>query len=67
MKAAGAEGATLTFYVTEGGSGMLDPIPMGTTIQADLKAIGLNVKVEPILEYFLGQGQPRFGRQGGYG
>ena len=46
MKAAGAEGATLTFYVTEGGSGMLDPVPMGTAIQADLKATGLNVKIE---------------------
>ena len=46
MKAAGAEGATLTYYVTEGGSGMLDPVPMGTAIQADLKAIGLNVKIE---------------------
>ena len=32
VKAAGAEGATLTFYVTEGGSGMLDPVPMGTAI-----------------------------------
>ena len=41
-----AKGTTLTFYVTEGGSGMLDPVPMGTSIQADLKAIGLNVKIE---------------------
>ena len=46
MKAADAEGASLTFYVTEGGSGMLDPVHMGTAIQADLKAIGLNVKIE---------------------
>ncbi|RRQ74727.1 ABC transporter substrate-binding protein, partial [Streptomyces griseofuscus] len=46
LKAAGAEGATLTFYVTEGGSGMLDPVPMATAIQADLKAVGLNVKIE---------------------
>ncbi|WP_435926974.1 ABC transporter substrate-binding protein [Dryocola sp. BD613] len=46
LKDAGAEGATLTFYVTEGGSGMLDPVPMATAIQADLKAVGLNVKIE---------------------
>lgn len=43
---AGAEGATLKFYVTEGGSGMLDPVPMGTAIQADLAAVGLNVEIE---------------------
>ncbi|MFS7244707.1 ABC transporter substrate-binding protein [Rahnella inusitata] len=46
LKAAGAEGATLTFYVTEGGSGMLDPVPMATAIQADLKAVGLNVSIQ---------------------
>ena len=46
LKEAGAEGATLTFYVTEGGSGMLDPIPMGTAIQADLAAVGLNVNIQ---------------------
>jgi len=43
---AGAEGAELTFYVTEGGSGMLDPVAMGTAIQADLQAVGLSVKIE---------------------
>lgn len=43
---AGAEGKELTFYVTEGGSGMLDPVPMGTAIQADLAAVGLKVKIE---------------------
>ncbi|MFY0633418.1 MAG: ABC transporter substrate-binding protein [Vannielia sp.] len=43
---AGAEGASLTFYVTEGGSGMLDPVAMGTAIQADLAAVGLDVKIE---------------------
>lgn len=43
---AGAEGASLTFYVTEGGSGMLDPIAMGTAIQADLQAVGLDVTIE---------------------
>lgn len=43
---AGAEGATVTFLVTEGGSGMLDPVPMGTAIQADLAAVGLNVEIQ---------------------
>lgn len=43
---AGAEGAELTFYVTEGGSGMLDPVAMGTAIQADLEAVGLDVSIE---------------------
>lgn len=46
IKEAGHEGAELTFYVTEGGSGMLDPVPMGTAIQADLAKVGLNVKIE---------------------
>jgi len=46
IKAAGAEGATLAFYVTEGGSEILDPVPRETVIQANLKAIGLNVKIE---------------------
>jgi peptide/nickel transport system substrate-binding protein len=36
----GHEGAELTFYVTEGGSGMLDPVAMGTAIQADLARSG---------------------------
>lgn len=43
---AGAEGAELTFFVTEGGSGMLDPVAMGTAIQADLSAVGFDVKIE---------------------
>ncbi|WP_425290222.1 ABC transporter substrate-binding protein [Arsenicitalea aurantiaca] len=43
---AGAEGASLTFYVTEGGSGMLDPVNMGTAIQADLEAVGFDVSIE---------------------
>ena len=43
---AGAEGAKLTFLVTEGGSGMLDPVPMGTAIQADLAAVGLDVEIQ---------------------
>jgi peptide/nickel transport system substrate-binding protein len=40
------EGTELTFYVTEGGSGMLDPVSMGTAIQADLQAVGLDVNIE---------------------
>ena len=43
---AGMDGADVTFLVTEGGSSMLDPVPMGTAIQADLEAVGLNVKIE---------------------
>lgn len=46
IKAAGAEGQKIVFYVTEGGSGMLDPIPMATAIQADLKAVGLMVEIQ---------------------
>jgi peptide/nickel transport system substrate-binding protein len=56
---AGAEGAELTFYVTEGGSGMLDPIAMGTAIQADLEAVGFDVKIETYeWNTFLGQVNP---------
>jgi peptide/nickel transport system substrate-binding protein len=32
--------------VTEGGSGMLDPVAMGTAIQADLEAVGFDVAIE---------------------
>ena len=56
---AGAEGAELTFYVTEGGSGMLDPIAMGTAIQADLAAVGLDVSIETYeWNTFLGEVNP---------
>jgi peptide/nickel transport system substrate-binding protein len=56
---AGAEGAALTFYVTEGGSGMLDPIPMGTAIQADLAAVGFDVTIETYeWNTFLGRVNP---------
>ncbi len=56
---AGAEGAELVFYVTEGGSGMLDPVPMGTAIQADLQAVGLEVKIETYeWNTFLGEVNP---------
>lgn len=40
------EGTDITFYVTQGGSGMLDPVAMGTAIQADLEAVGLDVAIE---------------------
>jgi peptide/nickel transport system substrate-binding protein len=39
-------GVDITFYVTEGGSGMLDPVPMGEAIQADLGEVGINVSIE---------------------
>jgi peptide/nickel transport system substrate-binding protein len=59
LKEAGAEGAELTFYVTEGGSGMLDPVAMGTAIQADLAAVGLRVKIETYeWNTFLGKVNP---------
>lgn len=46
LEEAGYEGDTVTFYVTEGGSGMLDPVAMGTAIQADLAEVGMNVEIE---------------------
>jgi len=56
---AGAEGASVKFLVTEGGSSMLDPIPMGTAIQADLEAVGLNVEIETYeWNTFLGKVNP---------
>ncbi len=59
IKEAGAEGAKLTFYVTEGGSGMLDPVPMGTAIQADLAKVGLDVEIETYeWNTFLGKVNP---------
>ena len=59
IKEAGAEGEKVTFYVTEGGSGMLDPIPMGAAIQADLAQIGLTVAIETYeWNTFLGKVNP---------
>jgi peptide/nickel transport system substrate-binding protein len=59
IKKAGFEDATITFYVTEGGSGMLDPVPMGAAIQADLAKVGLNVKIETYeWNTFLGKVNP---------
>ena len=40
------DGVEITFYVTEGGSGMLDPVPMGTAIQADLADVGIDASIE---------------------
>ncbi|MEM7026549.1 MAG: ABC transporter substrate-binding protein [Pseudomonadota bacterium] len=40
------DGVDVTFYVTEGGSGMLDPVAMGTAIQADLAKVGINAEIE---------------------
>ncbi len=42
---AGAAGAELTLFASEGGSGMLDPVAMAVAIQADLAAVGLDVQV----------------------
>ncbi len=46
LEESGVEDLAVTFYVTEGGSGMLDPVPMGTAIQADLEAVGFDVTIE---------------------
>jgi peptide/nickel transport system substrate-binding protein len=49
----------MTFYVTEGGSGMLDPVAMGTAIQADLEAVGFDVTIETYeWNTFLGEVNP---------
>ena len=59
IEEAGAEGAKLTFYVTEGGSGMLDPVPMGAAIQADLNQVGLQVEIQTYeWNTFLGKVNP---------
>ena len=59
LKEAGYDGQQVTFYVTEGGSGMLDPVAMGTAIQADLEAVGMKVKIETYeWNTFLGKVNP---------
>ena len=59
LKEGGYDGEELTFYVTEGGSGMLDPVAMGTAIQADLRAVGMPVKIETYeWNTFLGKVNP---------
>ncbi len=56
---AGVENPSITFYVTEGGSGMLDPITMGTAIQANLEAVGFDVTIETYeWNTFLGRVNP---------
>ncbi len=46
IREAGYEGASVTFYATESGSGMLAPREMAAAIQADLAAVGLQVNIE---------------------
>ncbi|MGE9292092.1 MAG: ABC transporter substrate-binding protein [Puniceicoccales bacterium] len=46
INAAETEGAPLTLFATESGSGMLDPKGMAEAIQADLAAVGLDVTIE---------------------
>lgn len=46
LEQAGYDGEEVVFYVAEGGSGMLDPVTMGAAIQADLAAVGMNVRIE---------------------
>ncbi len=59
IQQAGHAGADLVFYVTEGGSGMLDPVAMGAAIQADLAKVGLKVKIETFeWNTFLGKVNP---------
>ena len=59
LEEAGYDGEELTFYVTEGGSGMLDPVAMGTAIQADLEEVGMNVSIETYeWNTFLGEVNP---------
>ena len=56
---AGQPNPAVTFYVTEGGSGMLDPVAMGTAIQADLEAVGFDVTIETYeWNTFLGEVNP---------
>jgi peptide/nickel transport system substrate-binding protein len=56
---AGVENPEITFYVTEGGSGMLGPVAMGTAIQADLEAVGFDVTIETYeWNTFLGRVNP---------
>lgn len=40
------DGFTCNFWVPESGSGMQQPVAMGTAIQADLKAVGIDCQIE---------------------
>ncbi|MEO8243521.1 MAG: ABC transporter substrate-binding protein [bacterium] len=56
---AGQPNPKVTFFVTEGGSGMLDPVAMGTAMQADLAAVGFDVKIQTYeWNTFLGEVNP---------
>jgi peptide/nickel transport system substrate-binding protein len=56
---AGVTNPKVTFFVTEGGSGMLDPVAMGTAIQADLAAVGFDVTIQTYeWNTFLGEVNP---------
>jgi peptide/nickel transport system substrate-binding protein len=46
LREAGMDGASVTLYAAEGGSGMLDPRAMAAAIQADLAEVGLNTRIE---------------------
>ena len=59
-------GSTLTFYVTEGGSGMLDPVPMGTNSGRSEK-VGLNGRLKPRNGIRFSESQPRSWRKSRYG
>jgi peptide/nickel transport system substrate-binding protein len=66
IKEAGADGAEVTFFVTDGGAGMLDPVPMGTAIQADLAAVGLTAKIQTFeWNTFLGKVNPGLAGEAG--
>ena len=59
LKEGGYDGKPVTFYVTQGGSGMLDPVAMGTAIQADLQAVGMKVDIKSFeWNTFLGKVNP---------
>jgi peptide/nickel transport system substrate-binding protein len=59
LEEAGQPNPAVTFFVTEGGSGMLDPVAMGTAIQADLEAVGFDVTIETYeWNTFLGEVNP---------
>lgn len=60
-----APGTKLRFMVTEGGSGMLDPVAMATAIQADLAAVGLQAEIQSYeWNTFLGEVNPGLAGKG---